>query len=121
MPFLAVACILTILSLTSLLIASAIPSQEDYEGSGEQWNKPTSAMLAPGQAVTVGWRLHLAPAIQGRDAALAAAGLAVVQGIPGAFPMSLLLSMAELCGMQARCIIGCTATFALETSWVARA
>ena len=57
--------------------------QAEYEGSGEQWNVPTSALLAPGQSLAVGWRFHLASSIRGRDAALAGAGLAVVQGIPG--------------------------------------
>ena len=57
--------------------------QADWDGSGQQWNPPTSAILAPGEAMTVGWRLHLASSIRKRDAALAAVGLAVAQGVPG--------------------------------------
>ena len=58
--------------------------QADWEGSGEQWNPPTSTTLQPGEAMTVAWRLHLAPSIRERDHALAAVGLATVQGLPGA-------------------------------------
>ena len=58
--------------------------QSAWEGSAEQWNPPTSAVLQPGHNLTVGWRLHLAPSIRQRDIALASVGLATVLGIPGA-------------------------------------
>ena len=68
--------------------------QADWEGSGDQWNEPKSTILQPGQVMTVGWRLHLASSIRARDAALAAVGLSVVQGIPGTHP---LWSQLQLC------------------------
>ncbi|KAK9810984.1 hypothetical protein WJX73_003381 [Symbiochloris irregularis] len=47
------------------------------------WNPMTAAILGPQENMTVGWRLQLASSLRQRDPALAAAGKAVLVGIPG--------------------------------------
>jgi len=47
------------------------------------WNPPTSLVLAPGEARTIGVRFLLSPGIRGIEGTLAANGRPVAVGVPG--------------------------------------
>ena len=58
--------------------------EQDWAGSQPQFNPPTSRLLGPGEKLTFGVRMFLAPSLRDRDEALGAAGYAVAHAVPGA-------------------------------------
>ena len=66
--------------LTSL--AKAWAEDEWRHARGAPWVPPTSRALQPAEETSFTYRLLLAPSVRDKDAALAAAGFAVVQAVP---------------------------------------
>ena len=66
--------------LTSL--AKAWAEDEWRHARGPPWVPPTSRALQPAEEASFTYRLLLAPSVRDKDAALAAAGFAVVQAVP---------------------------------------
>ncbi len=64
-------------------VASKGFAQQDWTKAGEQWNTPTSFILAPGAHRTIGLRLVTAPAIRAIETTLIANARPVAIGIPG--------------------------------------
>lgn len=58
-------------------------ADREWSKAGEQWNAPTSRVLAPGQTMEVGVRLFEAPGIRAIESTLAADGRPVAIGLPG--------------------------------------
>lgn len=65
-----------------LSLSKAWADDEWAHARGPQWVAPTSRLLAPGEVAAFTYRLLLAPSVRDKDAALAAAGFAVVQAVP---------------------------------------
>jgi hypothetical protein len=58
-------------------------AQAEWENaSGAPWVEPSSLMLKPGASQTFSYRLLVADSLRAKDAALAAAGFAVLQAVP---------------------------------------
>lgn len=65
------------------MVHSAGMAEREWQQAGEQWNRPTSRTLAPGEVMEVGVRLVEAPSIRAIEDVLAAQGRPVAVGIPG--------------------------------------
>ena len=63
-------------------LSKAWAEDEWRHARGPQWLAPTSRQLQPGEEALFTYRLLLAPSVRDKDAALAAAGFAVVQAVP---------------------------------------
>lgn len=64
-------------------VASRGFAEREWAKAGEQWNTPTSIVLAPGERRSIGVRLQLAPSIRAIEQTLLAAGRPVAIGVPG--------------------------------------
>lgn len=64
-------------------VASKAFAEKEWAKAGEQWNTPTSIMLAPGAARTIGVRFVTAPSIAAIEDTLVANHRPVAVGIPG--------------------------------------
>jgi hypothetical protein len=64
-------------------VASKAYAETDWKRAGEQWNAPTSFILAPGARRAVGVRFTLAPSIRAIESSLIAQKRPVAVGIPG--------------------------------------
>jgi hypothetical protein len=64
-------------------VASKGFADREWKNAGEQWNTPTSIMLAPGEARSFGVRFVQSPTIRAIEAVLAEQKRPVAVGIPG--------------------------------------
>lgn len=64
-------------------VHSAGYADREWKNAGEQWNVPTSRMLAPGQTMEVGVRMVQAPSIRAIESTLIANRRPVAIGLPG--------------------------------------
>lgn len=64
-------------------VASKAYAENEWKNAGEQWNAPTSIMLAPGARRDIGVRFATAPSIRAIEATLLAQKRPVAVGIPG--------------------------------------
>ena len=64
------------------MVASKALADKEWSGA-QQWNQPTSFVLAPGQSRTIGVRFGAAPSIRAIEPTLIAARRPVAVGIPG--------------------------------------
>jgi hypothetical protein len=58
-------------------------AEKEWVNSSMPWVVPTATEVAPGTSLTISDRYFLAPSVRDKEAALAAAGLAVLQAVPG--------------------------------------
>ena len=58
-------------------------AEKEWVNSSMPWVVPTATEVAPGTSLTISYRYFLAPSVRDKEAALAAAGLAVLQAVPG--------------------------------------
>lgn len=65
-----------------LMSHSKAYAEKEWESS-KPWVVPTAAEVAPGASLTISYRFFLAPSVRDKEDALAAAGLAVLQAVPG--------------------------------------
>ncbi|WP_121115744.1 DUF5695 domain-containing protein [Croceibacterium ferulae] len=64
-------------------VASKGFATREWAGAGQQWNEPTSIILAPGESRTIGLRFVTAPSIRAIEDTLVAHDRPVAIGIPG--------------------------------------
>jgi hypothetical protein len=75
-------------------LSKAWADDEWKHARGPQWVPPTSRKLQPGEVAAFTYRLLLAPSVRDKDAALIAAGFAVVQApCPRGPPLTLALTL----------------------------
>lgn len=64
------------------MVHSKAYAETEWQGV-EQWNTPTSVVITPGETVSYGWKLILAPSLRDIEETLVTAKRPVAVGIPG--------------------------------------